>query len=110
MGTSEVVGGCPGARLVCAVVPRWCSTYSRQLRQPGEITPRGNWTRFPVLLLFHPTGDGDDFFPVVADEVTAWVVVQVGLALFIAAVALLLRARAATGAAGATPAVQPTPA
>ena len=48
-----------------------------------------------VLLLFHPTGDGEDLYPVVSDEVTAWVVVHVGTLLFVpmiaAAVWLLLR-------------------
>ena len=48
-----------------------------------------------VLLLFHPTGDGEDLYPVVGDEVTAWVIVHVGTLLFVpmiaAAVFLLLR-------------------
>ena len=48
-----------------------------------------------VLLLFHPTGDGEDLYPVVSDEVTAWVIVHVGTLLFVpmiaAAVWLLLR-------------------
>jgi hypothetical protein len=48
-----------------------------------------------VLLLFHPTGDGEDFYPVVSDEVTAWLIVHVGTLLFVpliaAAVYLLLR-------------------
>jgi hypothetical protein len=48
-----------------------------------------------VLLLFHPTGDGEDLYPVVGDEVTAWVIVHVGTLLFVpmiaAAVYLLLR-------------------
>jgi hypothetical protein len=48
-----------------------------------------------VLLLFHPTGDGEDLYPVVGDEVTAWVTVHIGTLLFVpmiaAAVFLLLR-------------------
>ena len=48
-----------------------------------------------VLLLFHPTGDGDDFYPIVRDQVTAWIIVHVGTLLFIpliaAAVYVLLR-------------------
>jgi hypothetical protein len=48
-----------------------------------------------ALLLFHPTGEGEDFYPVVAGEVTAWVAVHVGTLLFVpliaAAVYLLLR-------------------
>jgi hypothetical protein len=46
-----------------------------------------------VLLLFHPTGDGEDFYPVVGDEVTAWMTVHVGtlvLVPLIAAVVYLL--------------------
>jgi hypothetical protein len=48
-----------------------------------------------VLLLLHPTGDGEDLYPVVSDEVTAWLIVHVGTLLFVpliaAAVYLLLR-------------------
>jgi hypothetical protein len=31
-----------------------------------------------VLLLLHPTGDGDEFYPIVREQVTAWMVVHVG--------------------------------
>jgi hypothetical protein len=48
-----------------------------------------------VLLLFHPTGDGDDIYPVVSDEVTPWLIVHVGTLLFVPLMAgvvyLLLR-------------------
>jgi len=47
-----------------------------------------------VLLLFHPTGDGDEFYPIVRDQVTAWLVVHVGTLLFVpllAGVVYLLR-------------------
>jgi hypothetical protein len=48
-----------------------------------------------VLLLLHPTGDGEDLYPVVSDEVTAWLIVHVGTLLFVpliaAALFLLLR-------------------
>jgi hypothetical protein len=48
-----------------------------------------------VLLLFHPTGDGDEFYPIVKDQVTAWQVVHVGTLLFVPLLAgvvyLLLR-------------------
>jgi hypothetical protein len=47
-----------------------------------------------VLLLFHPTGEGDEFYPVVRDQVTAWLVVHVGTLLFVpllAGVVYLLR-------------------
>jgi hypothetical protein len=48
-----------------------------------------------VLLLFHPTGEGDEVYPVVRDQVTAWLVVHVGTLLFVPLLAcvvyLLLR-------------------
>ena len=48
-----------------------------------------------ILLLFHPTGDGDEFYPIVADETTAWVSVHVATLFFIPLMAgvvyLLLR-------------------
>jgi len=43
-----------------------------------------------VLLLFHPTGDGDDFYPVVADEVTPWLIVHVGTLVFVPLMALVV--------------------
>jgi len=46
-----------------------------------------------LLLIFHPTGAGDDLYPVVRDEVTSWQVVHIGTLLFVplmAAVVLLL--------------------
>jgi hypothetical protein len=55
-----------------------------------------------VLLLLHPTGDGEDLYPVVSDEVTAWLIVHVGTLLFVpliaAAVYLLLRGVEGTAA------------
>jgi len=36
-----------------------------------------------LLLLLHPTGDGDDFYPVVADNTTEWLVVHVGTLVFV---------------------------
>ena len=54
------------------------------------------------LLLLHPTGDGEDLYPVVSDEVTAWLIVHVGTLLFVpliaAAVYLLLRGVEGTAA------------
>jgi hypothetical protein len=48
-----------------------------------------------VLLLFHPTGDGDEFYPIVRDQLTAWMVVHVGTLPFVPLLAgvvyLLLR-------------------
>lgn len=55
-----------------------------------------------ILLLFHPTGDGEDFYPIVRDEVTAFVTVHVGTLIFVpliaAAVYLLLRGVKGTAA------------
>jgi hypothetical protein len=48
-----------------------------------------------LLLLFHPTGDGDEYYPIVKDDVTAWMTVHIGMMLFIPLMAgvlfLLLR-------------------
>ena len=46
-----------------------------------------------IILLFHPTGEGEDFYPIVSDEVTAWVTVHVATLVFVplmAGVVLLL--------------------
>jgi hypothetical protein len=48
-----------------------------------------------ILLVFHPTGEGDDLYPIVRNEVTMWLVVHIGTLIFVplmaAAVLLLLR-------------------
>jgi hypothetical protein len=48
-----------------------------------------------ILLLFHPTGDGDEYYPIVKDDLTAWMTVHIGMMLFIPLMAgvvfLLLR-------------------
>lgn len=48
-----------------------------------------------ILLLFHPTGDTDDFYPVIEGNVTAWLTVHIGMAIFVPlfafAIYLLLR-------------------
>jgi len=56
-----------------------------------------------VLLLFHPLGDTSDFYPVIEENVTAWVTVHLGMGIFVplfaGVVYLLLRGvkgRAAT--------------
>jgi hypothetical protein len=55
-----------------------------------------------VVLLFHPTGDGEDFYPIVRGQVTAWMTVHVGTLLFVpliaAVVYLLLRGIEGTAA------------
>jgi hypothetical protein len=46
-----------------------------------------------LLLIFHPTGEGEDLYPIVRDEVTAWQIVHLGTLLFVpmmAGVVLLL--------------------
>ena len=46
-----------------------------------------------VLLVFHPTGEGDDLYVALQDEVTPWMVVHIGMMIFIplmAAVVFLL--------------------
>ena len=48
-----------------------------------------------ILLLFHPVGEGDDFYPIIRDEVTAFELVHVGTMVFVPLMAgvvfLLLR-------------------
>jgi hypothetical protein len=48
-----------------------------------------------ILLLFHPIGDGDEFYPIVRDRVTAFQIVHIGTLLFVPLLAcvvyLLLR-------------------
>ena len=55
-----------------------------------------------VVLLFHPTGDGEDFYPIVRDQLTAWMTVHVATFLFVPLVAgvvyLLLRGVEGTAA------------
>jgi hypothetical protein len=46
-----------------------------------------------LVLLLHPTGEGEDFYPIIADEVGGWMGVHVGTLVFVplmAAVVLLL--------------------
>ena len=43
-----------------------------------------------ILLLFHPTGDGDEFYPIVRDQVTAFQIVHIGTLLFVPLLACVL--------------------
>ena len=46
-----------------------------------------------ILLIFHPTGEGEDFYPIISDEITTWQIVHIGTLLFVplmAGVVLLL--------------------
>jgi hypothetical protein len=54
-----------------------------------------------ILLLFHPTGDGDEYYPIVKDDVTAWMTVHLGMMLFIPLLAgvVFLLLRGVTGPA-----------
>jgi hypothetical protein len=36
-----------------------------------------------ILLLFHPTGDADAFYPVIDSNVTAWLTVHIGMGIFV---------------------------
>ena len=55
-----------------------------------------------ILLLFHPRGEGDDFYPILRDDVTAWEIVHLGMLVFVplmvAVVLLLLRGSGGTSA------------
>jgi hypothetical protein len=42
-----------------------------------------------ILLLFHPTGEGEDFYPIIRDEVTAWELVHVGTMVFVPLMAVV---------------------
>jgi hypothetical protein len=55
-----------------------------------------------ILLLFHPTGDTEAFYPVIDGNVTAWLTVHIGMGIFVplfaAIVFLLLRGVESTAA------------
>ena len=55
-----------------------------------------------IVLLFHPTGDGEDFYPIVRDEVTPWLAVHLATMVFVpmmaAVILLLLRGIGGTAA------------
>jgi hypothetical protein len=67
----------------------------RRSSRPELVLLIGAPLAWAVLLLFHPTGDGEDFYPAVGDEVTAWMTVHVATLVFVpliaAVVYLLLR-------------------
>ena len=54
-----------------------------------------------LLLLLHPTGEGEDFYPIVSDEVTTWQIVHLGTLIFVPLMAgvVLLLLRGLTGRA-----------
>ena len=57
--------------------------------QPGTFSRRerllllGIPALWAIVLLFHPTGDGEDFYPIVRDEVTPWLLVHLATMLFV---------------------------
>jgi hypothetical protein len=53
-----------------------------------------------LFLLLHPTGDGEDFYPIVSDEVTAWMTVHLATLVFVPLMAgvVLLMLRGVRGA------------
>jgi hypothetical protein len=55
-----------------------------------------------ILLLFHPRGEGEDFYPIIRDDVTAWEIVHLGTLIFVplmvGVVLLLLRGTEGTSA------------
>ena len=54
-----------------------------------------------LFLLLHPTGDGEDFYPIVSDQVTAWMTVHLATLVFVPLMAgvVLLLLRGVEGAA-----------
>jgi hypothetical protein len=69
-----------------------------QHRRPGRaevVFLIGVPLAWAVVLLFHPTGDGEEFYPIIRDQLTAWMTVHVSTLLFVpliaAVVYLLLR-------------------
>ena len=71
--------------------------------QPSELAMIiGVPAAWGILLLFHPTGDTEDFYPVIDGNVTAWLTVHLGMGIFVplfaAVVYLLLRGVESTAA------------
>jgi hypothetical protein len=56
-----------------------------------------------IVLAFHPTGEGENFYPIVRDEVTTWEVVHIGSMVFVPLMAgvVLLLLRGVDGAPAA---------
>ncbi|MEA2329899.1 MAG: hypothetical protein QOH58_37 [Thermoleophilaceae bacterium] len=56
---------------------------NRAFSPPETVFLIGVPLLWAVLLLFHPTGDGDEYYPILKDQVTAWQAVHLGMMLFI---------------------------
>ena len=54
-----------------------------------------------LVLLLHPTGEGEDFYPIVSEEVTTWLIVHISTMVFVPLMAgvVLLLLRGVEGAA-----------
>ncbi len=78
------------------------ATPPAEFRRPELVLLIGVPAAWAIVLLFHPTGDGEDFYPIVRDEVTPWLVVHLTSMVFIPAMAgvvfLLLRGIEGTAA------------
>ena len=74
----------------------------RALSRPELALIIGVPAAWGILLLFHPTGDTEDFYPVIDGNVTAWLTVHLGMGIFVplfaAVVYLLLRGVESTAA------------
>ena len=75
---------------------------SRAFSRPELALIIGVPAAWGILLLFHPTGDTEDFYPVIDGNVTAWLTVHIGMGIFVplfaAVVYLLLRGVESTAA------------
>ena len=104
---------CPGGTPARVRAPRHPLLRPSPRKGPAMTVPRfsprelafmiGVPIAWGILLLFHPLGDGSDFYSVIDGNVTAWLTVHIGMGIFVplfaGVVYLLLRgieSRAAT--------------
>jgi hypothetical protein len=59
------------------------STRRRAFSPPELAFIIGVPAAWAILLLFHPTGDADAFYPVIDRNVTAWLTVHLGMGIFV---------------------------
>jgi hypothetical protein len=84
-----------------AAAPAEVPANEPAVNRPVQFTTRelvllvGVPAAWAIVLLFHPTGDGEDFYPIVRDEVTPWLGVHLATMVFVplmaAVIVLLLR-------------------
>ena len=70
-------------------------TEARPAVRPQAAAPVGAFVlgvplAWGIVLLFHPTGDGDLFYPIVGDHVTRWLAVHVATMVFVPLMAAVL--------------------